>query len=150
MKRELVEAPHREKVSCTDGAPEEVGQGVGEQDDGSILTKLRKLVSKPLGQVPSLALNNPVSEDGVLQRPYENGIDDGRDPSSDRNDSDSISAYEDASAETPEQDRVFPGHGDTLELPDDSEYKEKRPTNNSEFNESKTKDSGNPDNCIVS
>lgn len=105
------------------------------------------MVSKPLGHLPSLALDKPVSEDGVLQRPYES---DGRDPSPDRNDSDSISAYEDASAETPEQDKIFPGKEDTSELPYDSENNEKSQSINCQDNESKTEDPKNPDACIVS
>ncbi|XP_029288714.1 leucine-rich repeat flightless-interacting protein 1 isoform X2 [Cottoperca gobio] len=93
---------------------EEVVESEGEDGEGSVLTKLRKLVSKPLSHLPSLAVENLFSVDGVLQRPYENGVEDGRD-------SDSISAYEDASADTPEQDRMFPGEEDALDLPDDSE-----------------------------
>ncbi|XP_071349656.1 tropomyosin Per a 7.0102 [Trachinotus anak] len=129
---------------------EEVGQGEGTEDDGSGLTKLRRMVSKPMAHIPSLALDNPVSEDGVLRRPYENSGDDERDPSPDRNDSDNLSAYEDASAETPEQDRIFPGDGDTLELPYDSENKEKSPTNNCQVNDSETQGPKNPDMCVVS
>ncbi|XP_041638670.1 leucine-rich repeat flightless-interacting protein 1 isoform X2 [Cheilinus undulatus] len=93
------------------------------EEEGSTPTKLKKMISKPLAHMPSLALDQLISEDGVLRRPYENGVEDRRDPSPDRNDSDSTSAYEDASAETPEQDRMFPG--DNLELPHDSENTEK-------------------------
>lgn len=119
----------------------------GAEDEGSFMTKLWKNVSKPPVHVPSLALDNTVSEDGVLRRPYENSIRDGRDPSPDRNDSDSISAYEDASAETPEQDKIFPGEED---LADDSENKERIQTNNCQVNENKTEDPKNPDVCVVS
>ncbi|XP_040889554.1 leucine-rich repeat flightless-interacting protein 1 isoform X2 [Toxotes jaculatrix] len=133
-----------------DRASEEVGQGEGAEDQGRNLMKQRRMVHKPLGCMPSLALDNPVSEDGVLRRPYENGIDDARDPSPDRNDSDNISAYEDASAETPEQERIFLGAGDTLELPYDSECKEKSPTANCQVNNSETHDPKSPDSCIVS
>ncbi|KAG7218469.1 hypothetical protein INR49_009346 [Caranx melampygus] len=128
------------------GASEEAGEEAGE-DDGSGLTKLRRMVTKPLAHVPSLALNKLRSEDGVLLRPCENGVDDGRDPSPDRNDSDNLSAYEDASAETPEQDRIFPGDGDTLELPHDSENKEKCPNDDGQGDDGETQD---PKNCVVS
>lgn len=95
-----------------------------------------QMVSKP---PPSLALDSAGSEDGVLRRPYTNSSEDGRDGSPDRNDSDSTSAYEDASADTPEQDRIFPGDADAP-LPDDSA------TNNcGELHDSKTSD-----HCIVS
>ncbi|XP_073325058.1 uncharacterized protein [Pagrus major] len=129
-------------------ASEKVGQS--EEEEGSILTKLRKMVSKPLNPVPSLALDNPLSEDGVLRRPYENCVEDGRDPSPDRNDSDSISAYEDASAETPEKDRLFAGDADSLELPHDSENKEKSSTNNGQVNDGESQDPKNPEGCVVS
>ncbi|XP_029990765.1 leucine-rich repeat flightless-interacting protein 1 isoform X2 [Sphaeramia orbicularis] len=121
----------------------EAGQGEEAEDEGNILTKLRRMVNMSPVHTPSLALGNPVSTDGVLQRPYENSINEGRDPSPDRNDSDSLSAYEDASAETPEQDRMFPGDAD-MELPHDSVNKEGT-TNNSE-----PQDAKNPDACIVS
>lgn len=96
-----------------------------------------------MGQQPSLALDVAVSTDGVLQRPYDNHKEDGRDPSPDRNDSDK-SAYEDASAETPEQDRSFPGAGD---LPDDSED---RQADKSPADGSQTRDATNPDACVLS
>ncbi|XP_068576478.1 leucine-rich repeat flightless-interacting protein 2 isoform X2 [Cebidichthys violaceus] len=126
---------------------EKGGQSEEAEDEGGVLTKLRKMVTKPLGQLPSLAVDDPSSGDGILQRPYEHDVRDGRDPSPDRNDSDSISAYEDASAETPEQDRMFPGEADTLELPEDSE---KSSANNSLINDETTEDSKNPDACVVS
>lgn len=131
------------------------GQSEEAEDEGSVLTKIGKMVSKPLSRVPlshvpSLALDNMVSEDGVLRRPYEDCVDDGRDLSPDRNDSDSLSAYEDASAETPEQDRMFPGEADTLELPHDSENNEKSSTNRWQINDSETQDAKNLDGCIVS
>ncbi|KAM8756545.1 uncharacterized protein AB9X84_009712 [Acanthopagrus schlegelii] len=129
-------------------ASEKVGQS--EEEEGGVLTKLRKIVSKPLNQVPSLALDNPLSEDGVLRRPYENCVKDGRDPSPDRNDSDSISAYEDASAETPEQDRLFAGDADSLELPHDSENKEKSSANNGQVNNGESQDPKNPEGCVAS
>ncbi|XP_059184970.1 leucine-rich repeat flightless-interacting protein 1 isoform X2 [Centropristis striata] len=117
--------------------PEEVGQSEEAEDEGSVLTKLRRMVSKPLAHVPTLAVNNPFSEDGVIQRPFENGVEDGRD------DTDSISAYEDACADTPEQDRMFPGEADTSELPDDSET-------SSTNNDGETQDPKNPEACVVS
>lgn len=129
--KELIQVAHREEKDSS--LCEADGSNGGWQT-----TKLRRIVSKPLGHPPSLALDSLNSEDGVHQRPYENGIVDGRDPSPDRNDSDSISAYEDASDETPEQDR-FP------ELPHDSEDKEKNPTNNGEIQDDK-----NSDSCILS
>lgn len=79
-----------------------------------VLEKLRKLVSRSPVRVPSLALDSAASEDGVLQRPYENGLDD------EKTDSDSISAYEDAPSDTPDNDRLFPGEGATAELPHDN------------------------------
>lgn len=126
-------------------ASEEVGQSEEAEEEGSIMAKLRKIVSKPLIHIPSLSLDNPASEDGVLRRPYENGAEDGRDPSPDRNDSDSISAYEDASAETPElQDRIFPGEADASELPHDSEEEETLQVDDCE-----TQDPRN-ESCVVS
>ncbi|XP_056220545.1 leucine-rich repeat flightless-interacting protein 1 [Seriola aureovittata] len=152
------QAAHREDSSLSEPrssenrgqASEEESQGEEAEEEGSDLTKPRRMVNKPLAHIPSLALDNLDSEDGVLRRPYENGVDDGRDPSPDRNDSDNLSAYEDASAETPEQDRIFPGDGDTLELPDDSENKEKRPTNNCQVKDGETQDPKSPDACVVS
>ncbi|XP_058488711.1 unconventional myosin-XVIIIa [Solea solea] len=120
---------------------EEMEQSKGPDDEGSITTKLLKIVKQPLSHVPSLALDKLLSEDGVLQRPYENGVNAGRDLSPDRNDSDDTSAYEDASAETPEKDGIFPGDGDAQELPDDSENKE---------NNCQAQDPTNPDMCSVS
>lgn len=127
-------------------ASEQVGQS--EEDEGSVMTKLRKMVSTPLIHMPSLALGNPVFGEGIMRRPYENGVEDGRDPSPDRTDSDSISAYEDASAETPEQDRMFLGDADT-ELPHDSENKEESSTNNCQATDSDTQDPKN-ESCVVS
>ncbi|XP_068451432.1 tropomyosin Per a 7.0103 [Clinocottus analis] len=124
-------------------ASEKAGQTEEAEDEGSILTKMRKLVAKPMGHMPSLAVSDPSSADGVLQRTYINGVQDERDPSPDRNDTDSISAYEDASAETPEQERRFPGEADALELPDDSE-------NGSLVNDENPQDLRNPEACVLS
>lgn len=93
-------------------------------DEGSVLAKLRRMVSKPLIHVPSLALDNPLAVDGVLQRPYESEAEERRDTSPDQNDTDSLSAYEDASAETPERDTPFPGAAD-MELPEDKNQEPK-------------------------
>ncbi|XP_037624695.1 leucine-rich repeat flightless-interacting protein 2 isoform X2 [Sebastes umbrosus] len=128
-------------------ASEEVRQSDEAEDEANLLMKLRKIVSKPLGYMPSLAVDNPFSEDGVLQRPCENSVVDGRDPSPDGQDSDSISAYEDASADTPEQDKKFPGEADTLELPHDSE---KSSTNNGLVSNGETQDPKSPDACVMS
>ncbi|XP_040060129.1 uncharacterized protein LOC120835332 isoform X2 [Gasterosteus aculeatus] len=125
-------------------ASDKGGQKERAEDEECVLTKVQKVVTKPLNQLPSLAVDYPSSEDGVLRRPYENGVASGRDPSPDRNDSDSISAYEDASAETPEQDRRFPDELDNSELPDDSK---KCSTKSCLVDDEKTKD---PDSCVVS
>lgn len=66
------------------------------------------MVGKPQIHIPSLALDNPLAVDGVLRRPYEMGAGEGPDASAEQNDTDSLSAYEDACAETPELDRPFP------------------------------------------
>ncbi|CAF89274.1 unnamed protein product, partial [Tetraodon nigroviridis] len=91
-----------------------------EGEEGNVLARLRRMVSKPLIHVPSLALDNPLAVDGVLRRPCEHEAEERRDASPDRNDTDSLSAYEDASAETPERDELFPGTAET-ELPRDPE-----------------------------
>ncbi|XP_014859697.1 PREDICTED: leucine-rich repeat flightless-interacting protein 2-like isoform X2 [Poecilia mexicana] len=117
------------------------GPEEGGQTAGGVLTKLRRMVNQLPAPLPSLSLDGGAAADGVLQRPYESHRRDGRDPSPDRNDSDK-SAYEDASAETPEQDRTFPGDGD---LPHDSEDKGKCPADDSQ-----TQDSANPDACVLS
>ncbi|XP_033822437.1 leucine-rich repeat flightless-interacting protein 1-like [Periophthalmus magnuspinnatus] len=80
-----------------------------------VVEKIRKFVSMSPMRVPSLALDRPASEEGVLQRPCENGVDD------EKTDSDSISAYEDAPSDTPDNDRLFPGEDATADLPHDSE-----------------------------
>ncbi|XP_030584680.1 leucine-rich repeat flightless-interacting protein 1 isoform X2 [Archocentrus centrarchus] len=122
----------------------ERGQNEGTEE------KQWRMVNKLMGHQPSLALNNLVSEEGVLRRSYENGAAEGRDASPDRNDSDSISAYEDASADTPEQHRIFPGDGDTLELPHDSENSEKNLSNNGQPLNSETQGPKNNESCVVS
>lgn len=128
--------PCEPQGSREDRKEQEVSAGGG-PDEGSMLTKLRKMVHHPFNQ--SLALDNLVSTDGVLRRPYKTHTEEGRDLSPDRNDSDK-SAYEDASAETPEQE-MFPGEA---ELPHDSHSKE-----NGEAN-GESQEFRNPDGCILS
>uniref|UniRef100_A0A1A7W813 Leucine rich repeat (In FLII) interacting protein 1b n=1 Tax=Iconisemion striatum TaxID=60296 RepID=A0A1A7W813_9TELE len=121
--------PHGQDV--LDGGPTQEGEG-------GVMMKLKRMVNLPLGQIPSLSLDNVVSIDGVLRRPYQNhASEDEWDCSPDRNDSDK-SAYEDASAETPEQDKLFPGDG---ELPHDVE----KNTENGQ-----TQEPQNPEACILS
>lgn len=143
--KEVSQVAHTNKTdsSSSGSRKTEGGQDEEAEDEGNILMKLRRMVNMSPVHTPSLALGNPVSTDGVLQRPYENSIDEGRDPSPDRNDSDSLSAYEDASAETPEQDRMFPDDADT-ELPHDSVNKD------GTSNDSEHQDAKNPEACIVS
>lgn len=129
----------KESSLCKNGP----GQSEGTGEEGGVLMKLKKMVNKPLSHVPSLALDNPLCVDGVLQRPYENRMEEGRDPSPDQNDTDSLSAYEDASAETPEQDRLFLGESDTLELPLDSD-------DHSQVKDGETGQPKTPENCVVS
>ncbi|XP_013883828.1 uncharacterized protein LOC106532336 [Austrofundulus limnaeus] len=133
-------ADREEKDSspCGNNSKEQEVSARGGPDEEGILTKLRRMVNQPL--IPSLALDNPVSTDGVLRRPYKTDAEEGRDLSPDRNDSDK-SAYEDASAETPEQEKMFPGDG---ELPHDSDSKE-----NGEAN-SESQESRNPEGCVLS
>ncbi|KAM9800729.1 uncharacterized protein ACBT44_016537 [Syngnathus typhle] len=95
-------------------------------DEGSVVTKVKWVANS----APSLALDDPLSEDGVHRRPFKGG----RDQSPDKSDSDTASMYEDASTETPEQDAVPP------ELPHDSESKD--------GNESQGP--RNDDSCLVS
>lgn len=89
-------------------------------DEGSVLAKLQRMISKPLIHLPTLAVDNPLAVDGVLRRPYENEAEQTGDAQPEQNDTDSLSAYEDASAETPEGDGLFPGTADT-ELQNDPE-----------------------------
>ncbi|XP_061731460.1 uncharacterized protein si:ch1073-456m8.1 isoform X2 [Nerophis ophidion] len=75
-------------------------------DQGGVTSKLVCASNS----APSLALEPPQCVDGVHRRPHQGG----RDPSPDKSDSDTASTYEDASAESPEQDHIFPSV--TLEL----------------------------------
>lgn len=111
-------------------------------DEGNVFTKLRRMVGKPPIHIPSLALDNPLAVDGVLQRPYENEAEERRDTSLDQNDTDSLSAYEDASAETPERDRLFPGTTD-IELQRD-------PESSAQIREDKNQEPKPGEQCVVS
>lgn len=96
-------------------------------DEGNVFTKLRRMVGTPPINLPSLALDNPFAVDGVLQRPYKNEAEETRDTSPDQNDTDSLSAYEDASAETPERDGLFPGPADPESSAETSEDRMQEP-----------------------
>lgn len=143
--RRQMKSDAQEVMKAAHSEPHSRGKGEGE-DQGNTPTKLLKMVCKTLNHLPSLALDNPLSEDGVLRRPYENGVEDGRDLSPDRNDSDSVSTYEDASADTPEQDKMFPGEAD---LPDDSVSKDKSPINGCQVNDDEARDPKN-ESCVMS
>ncbi|KAM8868612.1 uncharacterized protein ACB058_006203 [Synchiropus picturatus] len=117
----------------------------GVEDEGNVQPVVRRLVGKPVAHAPSLALDTLVQEDGVLQRPYEHDCGDGPDPSLDQNDSDSISAYEDASADTPELDRIFTGGAPELPHDDDAADVASSATSNGS-----THDPKNPEACVVS
>lgn len=139
----LIKQTSSESSKAGSPSPGMVGQGEGTQDEGtqdeeSLLEKMRKMVSKSSGRMPSLALSSLISEVGVLQRPYKNGIDGECDPSEDTNDTDSVSAYEDASADTPENDMLFPGEADTVDMPHDL------------ANANKPQENEKPEACIVS
>ncbi|KAL6111618.1 uncharacterized protein ACO6RY_08557 [Pungitius sinensis] len=144
MKSSQLCEPHSDG---SQGQVTDKGQKEGAEDQGSVLATVQKMVTKTLNQLPSLAVDYPSGEDGVLRRPYENSVLKGRDPSPDRTDSDSISAYEDASAETPEQDKRFPDQLDNSELPDDSE---KSSTKSCLVDGEKTREAKDPDACVVS
>lgn len=113
------EAPAKTGGADEPGSRAVLGPSPEEEDEGNVFAKLRKMVSTPLNHVPSLALDNPLAVDGILRRPYENGVEEREDALADQNDTDST--YEDASAETPEQNRLFPGTADTQELQRDPE-----------------------------
>ncbi|XP_067101654.1 leucine-rich repeat flightless-interacting protein 1 [Osmerus mordax] len=86
---------------------EDVGDGT--EDRQSPLSKLHRMVNKTFGQMSSLALGSSLSQEGVFGSPEESQTEAKQDTSPDRNnDTDSISAYEDASADTPELENVFP------------------------------------------
>ncbi|KAK5872260.1 hypothetical protein PBY51_012976 [Eleginops maclovinus] len=129
-------------------APENTHEGVDDVDQKIRPREEVKDDSKELMKDSSLCephshesrVDNPFSIDGVLQRPYENGAEEGRD-------SDSISAYEDASAETPEQDRKCLGEEGVFDLPHDSEESS---SNNALVNNGEPSDPKNPEACVVS
>lgn len=135
------EPPAPEKTGGAEepGSRAVLGPSPEEEDEGNVFAKLRKMVSKPLNHVPSLALDNPLAVDGILRRPYENEVE-REDALADQNDTDS--AYEDASAETPEQDRLFPGTADTQELQRD-------PESSAQISEDKNQDP-KVEQCVVS
>lgn len=141
QQQSLAGSEEKESPLCKNGP----GHGEGIEEEGGMSMKLKKIsvINKQLSHMPSLALDNPICVDGVLQRPYENTMEEGRDPSPDQNDTDSLSAYEDASAETPEQDRLFLGESDTLELPHDSD-------DNSQVRDGETGQPKTQENCVVS
>ncbi|CAL8339461.1 unnamed protein product [Merluccius merluccius] len=90
----------------------------GEADEGSSVepkaTPLQKMMDITLAQMTTLALDGPCSPDGVLGRPCAGQGEEGDEEEERNNDTDSVSAYEDASADTPELDHVFPGEDDDL------------------------------------
>ncbi|CAL1608324.1 unnamed protein product [Knipowitschia caucasica] len=90
----------------------------GEAEE-TVVPKVRPAVSMSPVRAPSLALDL-ACEDGVLLRPYEHSL-----PDDEKTDSDSVSAYEDAPADTPDNNGLFPGEGATADLPHDSEYTDK-------------------------
>lgn len=136
--------------SSSHSSKDELGAAVQRGQSESTEEKQWRMVNKPMCHQPSLALDSLVAEDGVHQRPYENGAADGQDPLLDENDSDSISAYKDAFDETPEQDRIFPGDGDSLELPHDAENTKKSPPNNGDALNSEVEGTKNNESCILS
>ncbi|XP_029906788.1 leucine-rich repeat flightless-interacting protein 2 isoform X2 [Myripristis murdjan] len=151
MKKEHSEVAHSENQSSytsSRGLPEEVGQG-----GGSPLRKLHRMVTETPGQMATLALDT-LPTAGILRRPCASHLEDRRDPSPDRNnDTDSQSAYEDASADTPELDRVFPGAEKALELPDDADdtvSDEGNPADLCQANDSEPQNPRNNDFCILS
>ncbi|XP_056130708.1 leucine-rich repeat flightless-interacting protein 1 isoform X2 [Lampris incognitus] len=135
---------------------EEMGKGEGAEHNGSPLTKPHRMASKTTGQLPTLELGSQLTEEGIYRRPYESQEEDGRDLSPENsNDTDSISAYEDATAETPEQDDSFPEGTapGTEELPDDAlaTVDEKgKPDHCHQDDSSEPSDPRSPDSCILS
>lgn len=136
--------------SSSHSSKDELGAAVQRGQSEGTEEKQWRMVNKPMCHQPSLALGSLVAEDGVHQRPYENGAADGQDPLLDENDSDSISAYKDAFDETPEQDRIFPGDGDSLELPHDAENTKKSLPNNGDALNSEVEGTKNNESCILS
>lgn len=124
------DAPERGRGAENEEPPQcknRPGQSGGEAAmEGAVLTKLKQVVSQTLSHIPSLALDAPATADGILQRPYNGSSSSStvageRDPSAaEQNDTDSLSIYEDASAETPEHERLYLGQSESLDLPHDS------------------------------
>lgn len=133
-------APVKTAGADEPGIREALGPSPEEEDEGNVFAKLRRMVSKPLNHVPSLALDNPLAVDGVLRRPCESEAEEREDALADQNDTDS--AYEDASAETPEQDRPFPGTADAQEL-------QRNPEGSARISEDKNQDP-KVEQCVVS
>lgn len=136
--------------SSSHSSKDELGAAVQRGQSEGTEEKQWRMVNKPMCHQPSLALGSLVAEDGVHQRPYENGAADGQDPLLDENDSDSISAYKDAFDETPEQDRIFPGDGDSFELPHDAENTKKSLPNNGDALNSEDEGTKINESCILS
>ncbi|XP_024126374.1 uncharacterized protein si:ch1073-456m8.1 isoform X2 [Oryzias melastigma] len=128
----------------------ENSEKLGEEEEevpgsaGAARVTLQRLASQPFTHTPSLALGSLHSVDGVLQRPYDVHTQDGRDPSPDRNDSDSISAYEDASADTPEHERALAAGSELFNDLEDTKTK----ATNEDLDE--TENPRSPDSCILS
>ncbi|KAJ3603407.1 hypothetical protein NHX12_031149 [Muraenolepis orangiensis] len=78
------------------------GECAAETDEGSSAEPKASHLQKMETQMITLALGDPCSPDGVLRRPCGQQLEDDQ-----NNDTDSVSAYEDASAETPELDQVL-------------------------------------------
>lgn len=131
------DAENKEPSLCNNG-PVQSGEAATES---AVLTKLKQAVSQTLSHAPSLALNTVATADGILQRPYVESscmaAGDQDLSQAEQNDTDSISVYEDASAETPEHERLRLGQSESLDLPHDS-----------------AQDDGqhpkSPENCVVS
>jgi len=104
---------------------------------------LQKMVDITQAQMTTLALDDPCPPEGVLGRPC------GRQAQvqADAEDTDSVSAYEDASADTPELDHAFPG------VEDEEEEEEEDDDLRAPGEKGQERDPNNPDpntSCIVS
>ena len=140
QERNIERAAPLKPGGAADGATQPGSLQAG--DEGKVYPKLRRVVGNSLIHVPSLALDNLLAADGVLRRPYENVAEERQDILQEQNDTDSLSAYEDASAETPEQDTLFPGTAD-IELQHDSE-------SSAQISEDKNQEPKPGEQCIVS
>lgn len=129
-------AENEEPPLCKNGP----GQSGEAAIEGAVLTKLKQVVSQTLSHVPSLALDAPATADGILQRPYNGSSPTAGDrdlSAAEQNDTDSVSVYEDASAETPEHERLYLGQSESLDLPHDSAQDDDQHQKS-------------PENCVVS